>query len=44
MSYFLNKYDGLTVEQALELNEAARWYCEHEVTSEVSDERISLWV
>lgn len=37
MSYFLNKYGQLTVEQARELNEAARWYCGHEVTSESED-------
>lgn len=28
------KYGKLTVAQAKELNEAARWYCEHEIISE----------
>ena len=35
---FRDKFGKLTVEQALELNKAARWYCEHEVTSEVGKE------
>lgn len=34
MSSFANRFGGLTVAQAQELNEAARWFCEHEVTSE----------
>ena len=34
MSSFADRFGGLTVAQAQELNEAARWYCEHEVTSE----------
>lgn len=34
MSSFANRFGGLTVAQAQELNKAARWYCEHEVTSE----------
>lgn len=38
MQCFRSKYGQLTVEQAIELNEAARWYCEHEVTSEAQDE------
>lgn len=38
MSSFRKRFGELTVEQAQELNEAARWYCEHEVTSEASDE------
>ena len=33
MSSFADRFGQLTVEQARELNEAARWYCEHEVTS-----------
>lgn len=37
MSSFRDRFGQLTVEQARELNEAARWYCEHEVTSEVQD-------
>ena len=32
------RFSALTVEQALELNKAARWYCEHETTSEVGNE------
>lgn len=38
MSSFRDRFGQLTVEQARELNEDARWYCEHEVTSEVQDE------
>lgn len=38
MSSFRERFGKLTVEQALELNKAARWYCEHEVTSEVGNE------
>ena len=38
MSSFAERLGELTVEQAQELNEAARWYCEHEVTSEAGDE------
>lgn len=34
MSSFRNRFGNLTVAQALELNEAARWYCGHEITSE----------
>ena len=37
MSSFAKRFGELTVEQAQELNEAARWYCEHEVTSEAGD-------
>lgn len=37
MSSFAERFGEITVEQAQELNEAARWYCEHEVTSEVGD-------
>lgn len=42
MSSFAERFGELTVEQAQELNEAARWYCEHEVTSEASEERLEL--
>lgn len=38
MSSFRNRFGGLTVAQAKELNEAVKWYCEHEVTSESEDE------
>lgn len=40
MSSLAQKIRQAYREQARELNEAARWYCEHEVTSEVGDERI----
>lgn len=33
MSSFADRFGNLTVEQALELNEAAKWYCEHDLTS-----------
>ena len=33
MSRFRERFANITVEQAKELNEAARWYCEHEVTA-----------
>lgn len=38
MSSFRERFGQLTVEQALELNKAAKWYCGHEVTSEANDE------
>lgn len=38
MSSFRDRFGQLTVEQARELNEAARWYCGHEVTSEAQDD------
>lgn len=38
MSDFKEKVKDLTVEEAIELNNAAKWYCEHEVTSEVQNE------
>ena len=37
MSSFSERFGQLTVAQAQELNEASRWYCEHEVTSESED-------
>ena len=37
MSSFRNRFGELTVAQALELNKAARWYCEHDVISESED-------
>lgn len=33
MSSFRERFGGLTVKQAQELNEAARWWCEQEVTA-----------
>lgn len=38
MSSFESRFGNLTVGQARELNETARWYCEHEVTSESEEE------
>jgi len=34
MSSFRERFGNLTVEQVKELNEAAKWYCDHEITSE----------
>lgn len=34
MSSFADRFGSLTVEQAKELNDAAKWYCDHEATSE----------
>lgn len=34
MSSFRERFGNLTVEQAKSLNEAAKWYCEHEITTE----------
>jgi hypothetical protein len=33
MSSFADRFGGLTVGQVIELNEAAKWYCDHEVTA-----------
>ena len=33
MSSFRDRFGGLTVQQVIELNEAAKWYCEHDITS-----------
>lgn len=33
MSSFRDRFGGLTVEQAIELNKAVEWYCDHEVTA-----------
>lgn len=38
MSSFAKRFGGLTVEQARELNEAARWYCGHEVVADCEEE------
>lgn len=35
---FRDRFGKLTVEQAKELNEAARWYCGHEATSESEEQ------
>lgn len=37
MSSFRDRFGQLTVEQAIELNNAAKWYCGHDVVS-VSEE------
>lgn len=34
MSSFADRFGQLTVGQVKELNEAAKWYCGHEVTAE----------
>ena len=34
MSDFMDKYGNITVGEAIELNKAAQWYCNHEITSE----------
>jgi len=39
MSSFRDRFGQLTVEQALELNKAAEWYCNHEVTAGGNDGR-----
>ena len=33
MSSFSDRFSDLTVEQVRELNEAAKWYCENEITA-----------
>ena len=33
MSEFSKKYGNLSVREALALNEAARWYCEHDIVA-----------
>ena len=33
MSSFRDRFGQLTVQQARELNEAAKWYCSHEATA-----------
>lgn len=33
MSIYSDRFSELTVEQVRELNEASKWYCNHEVTS-----------
>lgn len=31
---FADKYGNMTVGEIIELNKAAEWYCDHEVTAE----------
>lgn len=33
MSSFRERFGGLTVKQVQELNEAAKWMCDHEITA-----------
>ena len=33
MSSFRDRFGRLTVEQVIELNNAAKWHCEHDITS-----------
>lgn len=40
MSSFADRFGNLTVAQVQELNNAAKWYCNHEVTSQVGDENV----
>lgn len=37
MESFRDKYGHATVGEAIEWNEIARWYCEHDVTTESDD-------
>lgn len=37
MSSFADRFSNLTVGEALELNEAAKWYCGHDIVSESED-------
>ena len=38
MSSLRDRFGGLTVEQARELNEAAKWFCDHEIVSGSNEE------
>ncbi len=38
MSSFRDRFGGLSVAQAKELNDAAKWFCDHEITSESEGE------
>lgn len=38
MSTFRERFGNLTVAQVKEFNAAAKWYCEHEITSQVKEE------
>ncbi len=38
MSSFRERFGGLTVEQAKSLNEAAKWFCEHDITTLTEEE------
>ena len=33
MSSFRDRFGGLTVQQVQELNDAAKWMCNHEITA-----------
>ena len=35
---FCDRFGNLTVGEAQQLNDAAKWYCEHEVTSQTGEE------
>lgn len=39
MSSFRDRFGGLTVEQVIELNNAAKWYCEHDILSNSEDQK-----
>lgn len=34
MSSFRERFENLRLEQVEKLNEAAKWYCDHEITTE----------
>lgn len=38
MSSFRERFANLTVEQAKELNKAAKWYYEHDITTLTNEE------
>lgn len=38
MSSFAERFGKLKVQDIIELNKAAKWYCEYEATSEVGGE------
>lgn len=37
MSSFRDRFGQLTVQQAIELNEASKWWCENEITASGSE-------
>lgn len=38
MSSFAERFGNLTVAQVQELNNAAKWYCEHDITTITKEE------
>lgn len=41
MSSFRDRFGNLTVAQAQELNDAAKWYCDHEVVSQIGEDDVT---